>query len=70
LSKNGFDVVLDEKIRDANGFSNMGTAEELATKILEETDWIVDSEAFVEKVNEALVWVTIPKGTNAKHIKD
>jgi hypothetical protein len=38
---------LDEKIRDENGRSNMGTAKELAEKVLADTDWKVDSEVFV-----------------------
>jgi hypothetical protein len=44
LAKNGFGVVLDVKKRN-----NMGTANELAARVLEETDWTVaeDSETFV-----------------------
>jgi thiamine biosynthesis protein ThiC len=44
LSKNGFGKTLDAKIN-----KNIGTANELATEVLMETDWEVaaDSEAFV-----------------------
>jgi hypothetical protein len=44
LSKNGFGVILDEK-----KMNNIGTANELAARVLEETDWTVgaNSEAFV-----------------------
>jgi hypothetical protein len=42
LSKNGFGVTLDPAL-----MNNIGTAEELGSFVLEETDWAVDSEAFV-----------------------
>jgi hypothetical protein len=44
LSKNGFNIALDEKLKN-----NIGTANELASEVLKETDWQVheDSEAFV-----------------------
>lgn len=75
LSKNGFGVVLDEKIIDANGNSNIGTANQLASRVLEDTDWSVDdsSEAFVQTVDEALVYLRLPDnldGLDIKHIKD
>jgi hypothetical protein len=38
----------------------MGTAKQLAEKVLAETDWNVDSEVFVEKIKENLVYVTVP----------
>jgi hypothetical protein len=65
LSKNGFGVTLDAEL-----MNNMGTASELATEVLEETDWNVGSEALVEKVEENLVYVTIPSGTKVYHITD
>lgn len=70
LSKNGFGKVLDAKLKN-----NMGTANQLATGVLEETDWTVaaDSEAFVQTIDEALVYLTLPSsisGLNIKHIKD
>lgn len=71
LSKNGFNVVLDEKIRDEKGKSNMGTIKELAEKVLlAETDWKVDSEVFVEKVKENLVYLKIQKDLEVKQIID
>jgi hypothetical protein len=69
LSKNGFNVVLDEKIIDKDGTSNVGTAAELATKVLRETDWGVESEKVVETVEEALVYVNLT-GVKAIPISD
>jgi hypothetical protein len=60
-------MVLDEKIKEP---SNIGTVEELARSVLAETDWDVESEAFVQKVEEALVYIQIPKGTVVKKIYD
>lgn len=67
LSKNGFGIILDEQKTN-----NIGTANELATKVLKETDWAVgeDSEAFVQTVDEALVYVTLPENTRARHLLD
>ena len=70
LSKNGFGVTLDMKLNN-----NMGTANELAAEVLKETDWKVasDSEAFVERVDETLVYVNIKTDTykgRIKHIID
>ena len=75
LSKNGFGVVLDEKIIDANGNSNIGTANQLASKVLDNTNWSVDenSEAFVQTIDEALVYLRLPTDLSKldiKHIKD
>jgi hypothetical protein len=66
LSKNGFGVTLDMKLRN-----NVGTANGLAAEILKETDWNVasDSEVFVERVDEALVYVTISTGSYSGRIK-
>lgn len=55
LSKNGFGVTLDEQLRN-----NMGNVEHLAIETLKETDWTVESEVFVERVDEALVYVQLP----------
>lgn len=55
LSKNGFGMTLDEQLRN-----NMGNVEYLATETLKETDWEVESEVFVERVDEALVYVKLP----------
>jgi hypothetical protein len=42
LSKNGFNVTLDAQL-----MNNSGTAQELAERVLEDTDWFVQSDAFV-----------------------
>ena len=60
LSKNGFNVVLSEQIRDKDGRANMGTAKQLSQSVLQETDWQVESDAFIEKIEEALVYITMP----------
>ena len=67
LSKNGFGVTLDAKLNN-----NIGTAEELAKYILQETNWGVSeqSEVFVQTVDEVLVYITIPVGTVAVKLKD
>lgn len=70
LSKNGFNVALDAKL-----MNNMGTANELAAEVLKETDWTVsnDSEAFVQTIDEALVYLTLPQnlsGIPIYHIID
>ena len=58
LSKNGFGVTLDAKL-----VNNIGTANGLAEFVLRETDWGVsdNSEAFVQTIDEALVYVTFPQ---------
>ena len=65
LSKNGFGVILDEQLNN-----NLGNPKTLAERTLENTDWKVDSEVFIQKVEDALVWLSIPAGTAAVHIKD
>lgn len=57
LSKNGFNVVLDTQL-----MNNIGTAADLAREVLKDTDWIVQSEKFVQTVEENLVYVTFPAG--------
>jgi hypothetical protein len=42
LSKNGFNKTLDAEL-----MNNIGTAEELARYVLNETDWTIQSETFV-----------------------
>ena len=59
LSKNGFNVTLDDKL-----MNNMGDAKELGEKVLAETDWNVDSEVFVQTVDESLVYVKLPDASN------
>ena len=60
LSKNGFGVTLDAKL-----MNNIGTANKLAEFVLRETDWDVSesSEAFVQTIDEALVYLTFPNDT-------
>lgn len=65
LSKNGFGITLDAKLNN-----NLGDAKKLANDVLAETDWTADSEVFVEKVDEALVYVKLPAGTAAVHLLD
>ena len=70
LSKNGFNVVLSEEIRDEAGGSNIGTAKQLGQRVLRETDWQVESDTFVEKMEESLVYITIPTTTNIYPLLD
>lgn len=65
LSKNGFGITLDAKLNN-----NLGDAKKLANDVLAETDWTADSEVFVEKVDEALVYVKLPANTAAVHLLD
>jgi hypothetical protein len=65
LSKNGFGITLDAKLNN-----NLGDAKKLANDVLAETDWTADSEVFVEKVDEALVYVKLPAGTVAVQLLD
>ena len=60
LSKNGFGAVLNSKVffeEDGEKVSNVGTAKQLAERVLSETDWEVESEAFVQTIEEALVYL-------------
>lgn len=61
LSKNGFGIVLNAEL-----MNNSGTAKELAEEVLKETDWSVQSEAFVQTIEENLVYVKFPSGTYNK----
>jgi hypothetical protein len=68
LSKNGFGKTLDAQLNN-----NIGTAKKLAESVLAETDWTVESEALVQKVEEPLVYVKLPEnltGTKIYRIKD
>ena len=65
LSKNGFGVTLDDKTND-----NIGDARTLAESVLSDTDWTVESEALVERVEEKLVYTTIPAGTTITPLSD
>lgn len=55
LSKNGFSLELDTKL-----MNNMGTPAVLAGRILEDTDWGVESETVVQTEDESLVMLTAP----------
>jgi hypothetical protein len=55
LSKNGFDLTLDSSL-----MNNMGTAEELGYRVLEGTDWAIESEKILQTQDEALVMLTLP----------
>jgi hypothetical protein len=65
LSKNGYGATLDEKLSN-----NMGTAAKLANEVLKETDWTADSEAIVQTIEEALVYLTVNKSLLAYHLLD
>ena len=66
LSKNGFNVTLDPE-----SMNNSGTAKELAEYVLQDTDWSVESDVFVQTVEESLVYVTTNKDiSGVKWIKD
>lgn len=55
LSKNGFGVTFDAEL-----MNNLGTAKKLAEDTLKDTDWDVESEVFIEKVEDRLVYVYSP----------
>ena len=65
LSKNGYGVTLDEEKRN-----NLGTVKTLAETVMEGTDWKVVSEAFVEKVEESLVYLRVNKDISATRLLD
>lgn len=63
LSKNGFDVAFDVGLSN-----NLGTAEELATAALSNTNWTVESDLFTERVEEHLVYAKVTKAFQAQRI--
>jgi hypothetical protein len=65
LAKNGFSVTLDAAL-----MNNIGSAKDLGQYVMSETDWNVDGEVSVQTIEEPLVYVTIPEGTRARHLKD
>lgn len=65
LTKNGFNKTLDAEL-----MNNIGTVEELANYVLNETDWNVQSETFVQTIEEPLAYVTIPAGTKITKLKN
>jgi hypothetical protein len=54
LAKNGFGVTLDTAL-----MNNTKPAGELATQVLQDTDWKVDSEKFIEFVEDNLVYLSL-----------
>lgn len=49
LSKNGFNIVLDQELQN-----NQGTALQLATRVVDKTDWkVLDEEGYVLEVKES-----------------
>lgn len=64
LSKNGFGTILDAKLQN-----NMNNAAGLAQTVLSETDWTVESEKIIEKVEENLVYATITKSDLPEGVK-
>ena len=66
LSKNGFGITLNADLQN-----NIGNAKELAEYTLRETDWDVESETFVQTVEENLVYLVATKNWNTVyHITD
>ena len=68
LSKNGFSAEFD----DSSMNKNSGTAKELAERVLAETDWKVSesSEAFVERIEEALIYLRTEQALKAHQVTD
>lgn len=65
LSRNGFDVVFDEKTNN-----NIGTARELGSTALQGTDWTVESDLIIQTSEESLVYVQLPDiGTMTNAVK-
>lgn len=58
LSKNGFNFIFDAELEN-----NLGTSQELAEKLLEDTDWTVDKycDVPVQTIDEALVYLKVTK---------
>lgn len=67
LSKNGFNIELDAKLRN-----NLGTARELAEEALKTTDWTVSdqTESFVQQNEEALIYLKTAGPVTAISLKD
>lgn len=64
LSKTGFNLEFDQELNN-----NQGTAQELAEKVLEETDWMVDkdnSDHILQTIEEPLYKATLSKSLKVK----
>lgn len=68
LSKTGFSLEFDQKLNN-----NQGTAQELAKKILDGTDWVVDtsnSDHILQTIEEPLYKAFLKKSITVKNEKD
>lgn len=65
LSRNGFNLTFDTSL-----MNNIGAAKELAEATLDETDWKVESEVIVEKVEEPLIRLKTTAEITATQIVD
>ena len=68
LSKTGFSLEFDQKLNN-----NQGTAQELAKKVLEGTDWVVDtdnSDHILQTIEEPLYSATLTQNLDAKDKND
>lgn len=68
LSKTGFSLEFDQKLNN-----NQGTAQELAKKALEGTDWVVDtdnSDHILQTIEEPLYSATLTQNLDAKDKND
>lgn len=68
LSKTGFSLEFDQKLNN-----NQGTAQELAKKVLEGTDWFVDtdnSDHILQTIEEPLYSATLTQDLDAKDKND
>lgn len=68
LSKTGFSLEFDQKLNN-----NQGTAQELAKKVLEGTDWVVDtdnSDHILQTIEEPLYSATLTQDLDAKDKND
>lgn len=64
LSKTGFSLEFDQKLNN-----NQGTAQELAKKVLEGTDWVVDTDNgdhILQTIEEPLYRATLTQNLDAK----
>nr|DAF00311.1 MAG TPA: minor structural protein [Herelleviridae sp.] len=68
LSKTGFSLEFDQKLNN-----NQGTAQELAKKVLEGTDWVVDidnSDHILQTIEEPLYSATLTQDLDVKDKND
>ena len=68
LSKTGFSLEFDQKLNN-----NQGTAQELAKKVLEGTDWVVDtgsSDHILQTIEEPLYSATLTQNLDVKDKND